>query len=45
MAPKNCLECKHSNNCLSYYGSTKCKHNEEINKNAVKMLFTKNVNV
>lgn len=30
--PKNCLECKHKENCRSYYGGSMCKHIESIQK-------------
>lgn len=31
--PKNCRECKHKENCKSYYGGSMCKHLEAIRKN------------
>lgn len=30
--PKNCRECKHNENCKSYYGGSMCKHEKEIHK-------------
>lgn len=35
-APKNCRECRHKDNCKSYYGGSMCKHMEAINSEAAR---------
>lgn len=30
--PKNCRECKHKDDCRSYYGGSMCKHKDAIGK-------------
>ena len=37
--PQNCTECQYTNNCMSYYGGTQCKHEKEINAQAIERFW------